>query len=53
MSEEITTDTLIAGENVQSVTTEAEQKTETVKQNSEDKVSKPSAPSVAKHLLMV
>lgn len=45
MSEEITTDTLIAGENVQSVTTEAEADTNTVEQNSEEKA-KPKAPKV-------
>jgi len=45
MSEEITTDTLIAGENVQSVTTETEAKTDTVEQNSEDKATS-KAPSV-------
>ena len=46
MSEEITTDTLIAGENVQSVTTETEADTSKVEQNSEEKASKPNAPSV-------
>lgn len=45
MSEEITTDTLIAGENVQSVTTEAEVDA-VADTNSEDKASKPKAPSV-------
>jgi hypothetical protein len=45
MSEEITTDTLIAGENVQSVTTEAEAETSKVEQNSEEKA-KPKAPKV-------
>lgn len=45
MSEEITTDTLIAGENVQSVTTETEAKTDSVEQNSEDKATS-KAPSV-------
>ena len=46
MSEEITTDTLIAGENVQPVKTETEAETTTVEANSEDKVSKPKTPSV-------
>jgi len=46
MSEVITTDTLIAGENVQPVKTETEAETTTVEANSEDKVSKPKAPSV-------
>ena len=46
MSEEITTDTLIAGENVQSVTTETEADTSKVEQNSEEKASRPKAPSV-------
>lgn len=45
MGEQIPTDTLIAGENVQSVTTEAEADTNTVEQNSEDKAT-PKAPSV-------
>lgn len=40
MSEEITTDTLIAGENVQSVTTETGAETKTVDANSDDKASK-------------
>ena len=45
MGDQIPTDTLIAGENVQSVTTETEANTDTVEQNSEEKAT-PTAPSV-------
>ena len=45
MGDQVPTDTLIAGENVQSVTTETEANTDTVEQNSEEKAT-PTAPSV-------
>ena len=45
MGEQIPTDTLVAGENVQPVTTETEANTNTVEQNSEEKAT-PTAPSV-------